>query len=372
MKFFRRSKIGAASLILLSFPAALVWIVLGGDSVEAGLTSGTPVHSHSGTTTGGSTLTRPNLSNASAFTLSTADDTTDFAIATTGIFGKMSTSTTLGTVGLYLDAGNVTDDGVRSPRIANYSDGANVGFDLRTATVDATDNAIVRVCAAGDCTLGSRGARIALHGNETTSAPGRVTISAGDTTDEIVQINSSMSGNGAIQLNADNSSIIVTRGGNVALDSQFGTINVNARLTSTEPCATGYTRKTPNYCAADTQPSQTGLVRDTCTGIATPDANAKMLQIELDFLLESSGSPVAVTRTSSFLHYPNSTCAGSSNLLLTKTTQQRSADANGLTLLGTEIPVTLVTNTSGFFYVIFNDDAGNSNITRYQIVGYYD
>lgn len=372
MRFFRRQKLGAAALILLSFPAALVWITFGGKSVEAGLTSGTPVHSHSGITTGGSTLTRPNLSNASVFTLSTNNDDTDFAIATTGLFGKMTTSTTLGTVGLYLDAGNVTDDGVRSPRIANYSDGANVGFDLRTGTVDATDNAIVRVCAAGDCTLGSRGARIALHGNETTTAPGRVTISAGDATDEIVQINSSFAGNGAIQLNADNSSIIVTRGGNVALDSQFGTINVNARLTSTEPCATGYTRKTPNYCAVDTMPGFTGLVRDTCTAIATPSSSALMLQIELDILLETSGSPTTTTRTTTFSHYPNATCTGGVVLNLTQGTYQRSADANGLTIGQTEMPVTLAWNTAGFFYVIFADDPGNANVTRYQIVGYYD
>lgn len=363
MRFFRRSKIGAVALILLSFPAALVWITFGGKSVEAGLTSGTPVHSHSGITTGGSTLTRPNLSNASVFTLSTADDTTDFAIQTTGLFGKVATSTTLGTVGLYLDAGNVTDDGVRSPRIANYSDGANVGFDLRTATVDATDNAVVRVCAAGDCTSPTRGAAITLRGNETTSQAGLAELSAGNASDGLVRI---IAGASQINIEEFDSDINLTTALNGA------TIDTNMRIVSTASCAAGYTRKTPNYCAADTQPSQTGLVRDTCTGIATPDASAKMLQIELDFLLESSGSPVAVTRTSSFLHYPNSTCAGSSNLLLTKTTQQRSADANGLTLLGTEIPVTLVTNTSGFFYVIFNDDAGNSNITRYQIVGYYD
>lgn len=372
MRFFRRSKIGAAALILLTFPAALLWIVLGGDSVEAGLTSGTPVHSHSGITTGGSTLTRPNLSNASVFTLSTADDTTDFAIATTGLFGKMSTSTTLGTVGLYLDAGNVTDDGVRSPRIANYSDGANVGFDLRTGTVDAADNAIVRICAAGDCTLGSRGARITLHGNETTSTPGRVTISAGDAINEIVQINSSFAGNGAIQLNAENSSIIVTRGGNVALDSQFGTINVNARLTSTEPCAAGYTRKTPNYCAKDTLAAQIALVRDTCTAIATPSANALMLEIEVDFLLQSSGSPTSTARVTTFSHFSNTTCTGTASSNMFHSTLQRAADGNGLTIGETEIPVTLAWNTSGSFYVNFTDDAGNSNVTYYQIIGYYD
>lgn len=371
MKFFRRSKIGAAALILLSFPAALVWIILGGDSVEAGLTSGTPVHSHSGITTGGSTLTRPNLSNASAFTLSTADDTTDFAIATTGLFGKVSTSTTLGTVGLYLDAGNVTDDGVRSPRISNYSDGANVGFDLRTATVDTADNAIVRVCAAGDCTLGSRGARIALHGNETTSAPGRVTISAGDAADEIVQINSSFNGNGAIQLNAENSSIIVTRGGNVALDSQFGTISLNAQLTSTEPCATGYTRKTPNYCSNNALWNSIALVRDTCTAIAAPASTASTLVLSVENIVSTIGGPTETTRSTRTRFFDDNACANADDTF-ESISLQRSADSNGLVMLKDQFQALHKNNVGGNFYVMMDDDSGNNGTSRYFIAGYFD
>ena len=360
MRFFRRSKIGAVALILLSFPAALVWITFGGKSVEAGLTSGTPVHSHSGITTGGSTLTRPNLSNASVFTLSTADDTTDFAIQTTGLFGKVATSTTLGTVGLYLDAGNVTDDGVRSPRIANYSDGANVGFDLRTATVDATDNAVVRVCAAGDCTSPTRGAAITLRGNETTSQAGLAELSAGNASDGLVRI---IAGASQINIEEFDSDINLTTALNGAK------IDTNMRIVSTASCATGYTRKTPNYCAKDTINAFTALVRDTCTTITLP-ANALLGHVRVSVHAKAAAG---VAARSSLIHsFTDNTCSTiKSDSLVDAQSYEPTAYTSGIILtMDTNDIVESLTTLQ--LFIRFADDAGNTGSAKYMILGYYD
>lgn len=362
MRFFRRSKIGAVALILLSFPAALVWITFGGKSVEAGLTSGTPVHSHSGITTGGSTLTRPNLSNASVFTLSTADDTTDFAIQTTGLFGKVATSTTLGTVGLYLDAGNVTDDGVRSPRIANYSDGANVGFDLRTATVDATDNAVVRVCAAGDCTSPTRGAAITLRGNETTSQAGLAELSAGNASDGLVRI---IAGASQINIEEFDSDINLTTALNGAK------IDTNMRIVSTASCATGYTRITPNFCANDTAYANIALTRDTCTAIASPSANANAIVLDINNSITASGAPVAANRFTRTAFFGEAGCVTTKNAYQS-VTRQRAADANGDEILRDQFQAVHKNKDSGSFHVYLSDDTGNSGTADYWISGYYD
>lgn len=365
MRFFRRSKVGAVALILLAFPAALVWITMGGKSVEAGLTSGAPVHSHSGTTTGGSTLTRPNISNASALTLSTSNNAQIISLGTSGTVSYTRTNGATGQLSLWLDQNALFPSASVNPLFSNATSGANNGFQLRNSSLDGADNGFNILCGSGACAV-NRGAMIELHGNET-STGGVVRILSGD----VAGISSAalLAGTAGIGAAFDGATDITSGAGtNIAINPGLA-ITTTGRFVSTAACAAGYTRKTPNYCQRNSVFSGTALVRDTCTAIAAP-ANSLILSLNITSLLTASGSPVAATRETFTTTYSDATCTTIINQI-THQTLQRAADANGGIQNMTQHTES-GENVSGSYYIKFVDDTGNSNTVSYAINGYYD
>lgn len=363
MKFFRRQGATTATIIWSAVIVMAVWISYGSTPVEAGLTAGAPIHTHSGTSTGGAAITRANISNASGFTLSTSNDANIFAITNTTT-GKIAQTTATGRAAVYLDANALTENGLTSPVVGNYTNGTNTGYELRTATVDATDNAITRLCSSGSCGE-ARGGHITLYGNETAQA-GDVGINSGNAAGSLIGLSA---GTSNILIYYGQDVAITAASSNINLFAASGTVTTDTRIVSTASCASGYSRKTPNYCQRTGALSATSLVRDTCTAIAAP-ANSTMLSLNLFALLTASGSPVVAVRETFAFTYSDAACTTIINQI-NHQSLQRLADANG-GLQYISQATESGPNVSGSYYVRFTDDAGNANTVTYSINGYYD
>lgn len=338
----------------------IVFSLYPGPTSAVSLSPGTAIHSHSGTTTGGSTLTRPNISNASAFTLSTGNDVGVAALTTSTTKGRYAFTSLLGTAALYLDPGNQTEAGIYAPVLGNFSDGANLGFELRTNTVDGTDASVVNICPTGACdSAGSRGANVSLYGNEASGQTGSLYLRTGNPAGAIMDLKSGVSGmriykDGGILFNSNNPG---------------GTVTFSTLVRSDHACAAGYTRKTPNYCEKNTI-ALTFFVRNACTTLTFP-TDAVVGKVDL-VAVAGTNNVVNTVRYSWVEQYTSNTCATSQRFYL--------ARAQGFEFVAQAVSVDIASDTaqrdlnlsSLNAYLLFTDDAGDRGSASYAIVGYYD
>ena len=338
----------------------IVFSLYPGPTSAVSLSPGTAIHSHSGTTTGGSTLTRPNISNASAFTLSTGNDVGVAALTTSTTKGRYAFTSLLGTAALYLDPGNQTETGIYTPVLGNFSDGANLGFELRTNTVDGTDASVVNICPTGACdSAGSRGANVSLYGNEASGQTGSLYLRTGNPAGAIMDLKSGVSGmriykDGGILFNSNNPG---------------GTVTFSTLVRSDHACAAGYTRKTPNYCQINTTLA-VALVRDACTTITFP-ADTVVGKVAFEAIARAANSLLAL-RESQIDLYSDAACA---TLYQTKIAHARTLEFTALAgsdTLATDTAEHDILTTSLSAYVKFTDDTGNNALANYTITGYYD
>lgn len=146
-----------------------------------------------------------------------------------------------------------------------------------------------------------------------------------------------------------------------------GTLAPSGPVTSTKPCATGYTRINPNFCLKDIV-TPVALTRDVCTTIASPSPEAVALL--MTFELTAVTANVVAFRFSSVQVFDSGTCV---------TVVSNVATVGVREFIATVAATAAQTNNNsilkvfgGNVFMRFIDDGGNGGAVTYSFVGYFD
>lgn len=147
-------------------------------------------------------------------------------------------------------------------------------------------------------------------------------------------------------------------------------ITFSTTVASDKACATGFTRKTPNYCAANAGAfTNVALTRDACTSVALPSADAKVVHFQAALLARSANAIAA--RSAQINAFNDAACTNPAGLLTAQSIDlyEFVATAAGTTIGSMQAMFLVPTPT---IYLQFTDDAGNQGIATYNFRGYID
>ena len=149
---------------------------------------------------------------------------------------------------------------------------------------------------------------------------------------------------------------------------------------SSKPCAFGYHRLTPNYCAANNATAELSWTDVTActarvfssTNPLPSDAVAGMVKIQWQI---RASSAVGGPRNNSVFFYPNNTCILSSWNATSRASSYEFVAASAGTDIGymTETLIVEAVGVNTFYFTQTNAGGnGNADITTYKTVGYFD
>jgi len=148
------------------------------------------------------------------------------------------------------------------------------------------------------------------------------------------------------------------------------TIAVSGAVTSTKTCATGYSRVSPNYCHKDSL-SSTFFTRDVCTDVSISGVTPSYIDIQF-VMYAATGNVAATVRSTNVQDYTTSGCSVALTILAQAAGYEFTATAAG-TYVGSSVTNwSHAVTQSGHLYLKMADDAGNSGVGSYLLVGYWD
>lgn len=157
----------------------------------------------------------------------------------------------------------------------------------------------------------------------------------------------------------------------------LGAFTVTGTVTSTKACASGFTRRGPNYCQRTTTTSVVAWTDATActartTGMSLP-ADAKVVLLELRF--QALAGNAVGSRTNFVTFYNNSGCTGNvTSATATHTTHEQAAVAAGTVLSQRDHFVMAPLVATDTFYTIQGNAGGNGNadVLNHYVQGYFD
>lgn len=144
-------------------------------------------------------------------------------------------------------------------------------------------------------------------------------------------------------------------------------VTFSGTVSSTKPCASGFTRITPNFCHRDAGSGFVSLVRDVCTTLTSGISDATALYIEVE-VFASAAAVAGVRRFSRVGSYSENTCSNLYDIAI-GSVWEFSAVAAGVTL---HESATFLITRGATAYLQFIDDEGNQGAAVYKVLGYYD
>lgn len=156
----------------------------------------------------------------------------------------------------------------------------------------------------------------------------------------------------------------ITRTGTTPNSFDLGAVS----LTSSKPCASGYTRVTPNFCRVNADGAGVSLTRDACTTITAPSSDSKAILFRIDLQVISANA--VANRFARVQTYTSNACAAGDNIYRVYH-ELREWNATAATTMGF-LTVDLLSPYSGNAFLKMDDDGGNSSVAFYYIIGYFD
>lgn len=150
----------------------------------------------------------------------------------------------------------------------------------------------------------------------------------------------------------------ITLGGPLVLSSTFS---------STKAAETGYSRVTPNMCRVNVLPSETSLTRDTITLVTGPTGSGGLI---LRLMAASVGAGSIADRSADVFVYSDS--GGTTEIARITARGHEEVASAGVVTCQVRQEVHVKTDSSSRVWLQLTDDAGNSGLGGYMIVGYYD
>lgn len=305
-------------------------------TADSALTSGAPPHSHTGVTTGGSTLTSPIINTASIIspTITGASYTGTQNFSAVDVVGHLTAATA----------------NIGGGRLSATANGALVygDFDVSNDSSDGSDNGYISL--ASSATLDqTRGAYIQLNGNEASSNPGLAELASG----------------------ASGSVILRSGTGSGPTPTYTLTLNSSGVLSSSRACDTGYTRVTPNYCRKTSYDLSATTINGVCSTVDGP-TSATALQLRV-YTLAKTASLVSTARNTAVHAYNTSSCSDPQlQAFLSYAQGYEFVSAANVTAGADTNDVKVKTDSNGDVFVKFVSDSGGNGTASYFLMGYYD
>lgn len=146
-------------------------------------------------------------------------------------------------------------------------------------------------------------------------------------------------------------------------------VGPDGRITTSAPCATGYTRMAPGVCRLEDvehPAKEVHLIRDVCTAITLPSGATGLL---IDIYMAARSANSVGQRATVVRQYGNSGCTGPVYYSHFSNTYEHTA-VTAETTLSSNNGLLLVTSSTR--WIKFEDDDGNRGFARYVPIMYWD